>query len=89
MIITDGEPHGKYKGALEQSISEAKKLKRNGVTVFAVAVGDRKDDVAAFLAEIVTNEKDIVSVDFDGLKDIIPKLVAESCVEPGKNAFIC
>ena len=84
VIITDGEPRGR-RDTLEMTKKYAKELKDKGVLVVAAAVGPDRRKFKHILEELATSPEMVLEADFEHMDGILAKLVASSCMKPGRK----
>ena len=85
VLLTDGEPRGKT-DTLQLTIQYAQELKEKNILIVAAGVG-RQSDNAEFqkvLSELATSSDFFVKAKFDQMNNILDKLVAKSCIKPGR-----
>lgn len=96
MIITDGEPRGGRKGEeTSRAIYQAGLLKKREVLIVGIAIVpsgismEKKKEFRDIIRNITTKPEYTFDVGFTGLKSIVNKLVAASCInpKPGKIQF--
>ena len=83
VIITDGEPRGR-RNTLQMTKQYANDLKEKGVLVVAAAVGPDRKNFRHILDELATSTNYVLEADFTQMDGILAKLVASSCIKPGK-----
>ena len=88
VLITDGEPVGEWNTKL-LAMDYAQDLKNRNILIVAAGVGEKSEqqEFQDVLANLATSEDFVVKAQFDKLDDILDKLVAKSCIKPGRCFF--
>ena len=85
VLITDGEPFGR-RDTLNETIRYANMLKKKNVRLITAGVGSKseKPEFIKILKELATSPKYFLKAKFDEMDKILSKLIASTCVKPGK-----
>ena len=88
VLITDGQPTGKW-NTKQLTMDYAQDLKNRNILIVAAGVGreSEKPEFQQVLINLATSKDFFVKAQFDNLDDILDKLVAKSCIKPGRCFF--
>ena len=85
VLLTDGEPTGKS-NTKQLTMEYAQELKEKNILIVAAGVGHQSDNAEfqEVLSELATSSDFFVKAKFDEMNNILNKLVAKSCIKPGR-----
>ena len=85
MLITDGEPRGR-RDTPEETRKYANMLKKKDIRLITAGVGSQseKPEFIKILRELATSPKFFLKAKFNEMDKIMSKLIASTCVKPGK-----
>ena len=85
MLITDGEPRGR-RDTLDETKRYANMLKVKNVRLITAGVRRQREkpEFIKILMELATSPKYFLKAKFDEMDKILSKLIASTCVKPGK-----
>ena len=85
VLITDGEPFGR-RDTLNEAIRYANMLKKKNVRLITAGAGSKseKPEFIKILKELATSPQFFLKAKFDEMDKISSKLIANTCVKPGK-----